>query len=209
MAFLAGESGLAGLAALSEAEVDPYRAAYWDKIADAGLDLTGGCFVDMDPFKSLRLPIIARLFPQARVVIMRRDPRDVVWSCFHTQFALTNAAMDFTSLEKTARHYDAVMRLIDRAVQRLPLQVFDLHYHRLVADFAGTTQALCDFCGLEWSPDLARFDRTAKMRGVSTASAGQVRKGLYDGTRQWEPYRAYLEPVLPILQPWIDRLGYT
>ena len=39
--------------------------------------------------------------------------------------------------------------------------------------------------------------------------AGQVQRGLYDGTRQWEPYAEYLAPVMPLLQPWIDRFGYA
>jgi hypothetical protein len=39
---------------------------------------------------------------------------------------------------------------------------------------------------------------------VGTASVTQVRRGLYDGSGQWQPYRRYLEPVLPLLQPWID-----
>jgi hypothetical protein len=63
---------------------------------------------------------------------------------------------------------------------------------------------LCDFLGLEWTDDLRRFDRTARRRGVSTASVTQVRRGLYDGSGQWRPYERYLEPVLPILKPWIE-----
>ena len=63
--------------------------------------------------------------------------------------------------------------------------------------------------GLEWTEDLRRFDRTARARGVSTASARQVRRGLFDGTRQWEPYAEYLAPVMPTLQPWIEKLGYA
>ncbi len=203
------QQGLPRLSALSEAEVAGYRAAYWDKVAASGIDCADKCFVDMDPLKGLRLPLIARLFPDARVIIMRRDPRDVVWSCFHTNFALTNAAMEFTTLERAARHYDAVMRLIEASLEHLPITAHVVHYHRLVRDFAATTQELCAFAGLPWSEDLARFDRTAMKRGVATASAGQVRKGLYDGTRQWEPYAGFLEPVLPILQPWIDKFGYA
>ncbi len=201
--------GLPRLSALSEAEAAGYRAVYWDKVAAAGIDCVGKCFVDMDPLKGLRLPLIARLFPKAQVIVMRRDPRDVVWSCFHTNFALTNAAMEFTTLERAARHYDAVMRLIEASLEHLPIKAHVVHYHRLVRDFAATTQELCAFAGLPWSEDLARFDRTAMKRGVATASAGQVRKGLYDGTRQWEPYARFLEPVLPILQPWIDKFGYA
>ncbi len=52
---------------------------------------------------------------------MRRDPRDVVWSCFHTHFALTNAALDFTTLAGTARHYAAMMELIELCRDQLAL----------------------------------------------------------------------------------------
>jgi tetratricopeptide (TPR) repeat protein len=206
--FLASADGMARLSRLSEDEVGRYRQAYWDKVETAGVSVRGRCFVDMDPLKSLRLPAIARLFPGARVLITRRDPRDVVWSCFHTNFALSNAAMAFTTLESTARHYDAVMRLTEAALERLPLNAHLVRYDSLVGDFEATTRAMCAFAGLPWSADLIRFDRTAKSRGVSTASASQVRKPLYDGTRQWEPYAPFLAEVMPILAPWIERFGY-
>ena len=208
MAFLASEGGPARLSGLSEADRGHFRRAYWDKVESAGIAAAGRSFVDMDPLKSLRLPVIARLFPEARVIITRRDPRDVVWSCFHTNFALSNAAMAFTTLESTARHYDAVMRLTEAALERLPLNVHVVRYDQLVGDFEATTRALCAFAGLPWSAELIRFDRTARSRGVSTASAAQVRKPLYDGTRQWEPYAPFLAEVMPILAPWIERFGY-
>ena len=158
--------------------------------------------------KGLHLPFIARLFPAARVIIMRRDPRDVVWSFFKTAIAPTSAAMEYTSLERAARHYDAMMRLIALALERLPLTVFELDYHRLVREFEPTTQALCGFVDIPWSEAVRRFDKTAQARGVSTASAGQVRKGLFDGSGQWRPYAAQFEPLMPLLQPWIERFGY-
>lgn len=208
MAFLTEPKGLAQLASLDEAGLQPYRQAYWDKVAQAGIDVSGQCFVDMDPLKGSRLPVIARLFPAARILVMRRDPRDVVWSCFHTQFALTNAALEFTSLERAARHYAALMELIDAAQTRFALNVHTVRYEGLVRDFEQETRAMCRFLRLEWSEELRRFDRTAKRRGVATASAGQVRKGLYDGSGQWRPYAAYFEPVMPILAPWIAKFGY-
>jgi hypothetical protein len=117
--------------------------------------------------------------------------------------------MDFTTLEGAARHYDAMMRLTEAALAQLPLAVHEVPYHRMVQQFDATTQDICAFADLPWSEDLRRFDRTARARGVSTASARQVRRGLFDGTRQWEPYAAYLEPVMPILAPWIEKLGYA
>ncbi|WP_225207069.1 tetratricopeptide repeat-containing sulfotransferase family protein [Novosphingobium huizhouense] len=206
-AFLV-EGGLAGLDALDESGLMPFRESYWRHVASAGLAVAGRCFVDMDPLKSIRLPLIARLFPDAHILLVRRDPRDVVWSCFRTNFALTNAAMDFTTLEGTARHYAALMTLIERARERLPLKLLEVPYHCLVQDFDAQTRAICAFIGQPWSENLRRFDRTAKTRGVATASARQVRRGLFDGTRQWERHAAFLATVEPILAPWVERLGY-
>ena len=208
-AFLAEAGGIHRLAALPGQDLRPFVAAYWDKVRGAGIDPTGRTFVDMDPLKATRLPLIARLFPQARILIMRRDPRDVVLSCFRTSFALTSAALEFTSLERAARHYDAMMHLIELARTRLPLAFHEVDYHALVRDFDGTTKALCAFLDLPWSDELRRFDRTARDRGVATASASQVRRGLYDGRGQWEPYARQFEPVMPILQPWIEKFGYA
>ena len=207
--FLAQPGGLERFNRLDEVALQPYRAAYWDGVARAGLEVAGACFVDMDPLKGTRLPLIARLFPQAKVLIMRRDPRDVVWSCFHTHFALTNAALDFTTLLGTARFYAAMMALTEQCRERLPLSIHELRYEALVRDFDAETRALCAFAGLPWSDALRQFGATAQRRGVATASAGQVRKGLYDGSGQWRPYAHHFEPVLPILQPWIERFGYA
>ena len=212
--FLTGDeraigAGIAAFAQLSDSELEPLRQAYWDKVHSAGVPQGTPHFVDMDPMKGLHLPFIARLFPAARVVIMRRDPRDVVWSCFKTPFAPTTGTMEFTTLERAARHYDAMMQLVALALDRLPLNVLELDYHRLVRDFDATTRVLCSFTGIPWSEAVRRFDKTAATRGVSTASAGQVRKGLYDGSGQWRPYARQLEPVMPILQPWIERFGYA
>lgn len=208
-AFLAEPGGIAHLAAQPPASLASYVQAYWDKVRAAGPDPAGQTFVDMDPLKTTRLPIIARLFPHARILIMRRDPRDVVLSCFRTSFALTSAALEFTSLERAARHYDAMMRLIETARSRLPLSFHTVDYHALVGSFDETTQALCGFLDLPWDENLRRFDRTARDRGVATASASQVRRGLFDGRGQWQPFARQLEPVLPILQPWIERFGYA
>jgi tetratricopeptide (TPR) repeat protein len=208
-AFLVDGDGIARLAALDAEGAKPYREAYWAKIAAArATPPTGGMFVDMDPLKATRLPIISRLFPNARVLIMRRDPREVVWSCFHTNFALTNATYEYTDLERTARHYDAMMRLTELCLGKLPLNTHIVRYDRIVRDFDAETMRLCAFVGVPWSKDLRHFDRTALKRGVATASAAQVRKPLYDGTRQWERYAKQLAPVRPILQPWVERFGF-
>lgn len=211
--FLSGSpaqiaDGVADFMRLDSGAILTLRSAYWARTVAAGIEPDAKAFVDMDPLKGTRLPFIARLFRNARILIMRRDPRDVVWSCFKTNFAMTSNTFEYSSIERAARHYDAMMRLTDLALAKLPLSAMDVDYRALTRDPDGVTQQICSFAGLDWSPDIRNFDSTADKRGVGTASAAQVRKGLYDGSGQWKPFARWLEPVLPILAPWIERYGH-
>ena len=203
-AFLTGE-GIPRLATSSDAELNVLRAAYWRRVAETGIDVAGKTFVDMDPSKSMGLPVIARLFPDAKIVIMRRDPRDVIWSCFRRAFVYSPMTLEFSSLERAAIHYDAVMRLTQTCISVFPLNKHVLHYEELVRDFDATTQGLCAFLGIPWSAVMKDFGSTARSGRVKTASAAQVRGALFDGSGQWRNYADKLEPILPILEPWIDK----
>ncbi|MET0269588.1 MAG: sulfotransferase [Sphingomonas sp.] len=208
-ALLANDGAMPPLDALDPGLLARLRAGYWRRVTAMAGDVAGRAFVDMNPFNGIKLPMIARLFPQARIVVMRRDPRDVVLSCYRINFTPSPAAYAFSDLAETARHYDAQMRLTALCMERLPLAFHELRYDRLVADFTPTVRALADFTGLEWTDAFHAFDRTAQARGVRTASATQVRRGLYDGGGQWRRYAGELAPVLPILAPWVERLGFT
>jgi tetratricopeptide (TPR) repeat protein len=206
-ALLANDGTMPDLDALDPGLVERLRTAYWERVRQLGGDVAGKVLVDMNPFNGIKLPIIARLFPDARIVIMRRDPRDVILSCFRINFTPGSAAWAFSEQTETARHYDALMRLIDRCRENLPLAYHEVRYDRLVAEFEPTVRALADFIGLGWTDEFLRFDRTAKARGVRTASETQVRKGLYNGGGQWRRYAEEFASVHPILAPWIERFG--
>ena len=208
--ILGSAEGFGTFARLPETRIEALRDDYWSRASSAvGTALSGKLFIDMDPFKGTRLPYLARLFPKAKYVITRRDPRDVVWSCFHTNFAFNAGTAMFGTLENTARHYAATWSIIEETLGSLPLDWIELRYESLVRDFDETTQALCSFLDVPWSEDVRQFDRTAKRRGVSTASATQVRQGLYDGSGGWRRYEQQLSTVEPILRPWIERFGYV
>lgn len=192
---------------LDPALVARLRAAYWTRVRTYAGPVDGCVFVDMNPLNGTKLPIIARLFPNARIAIMRRDPRDVVLSCFRINFTPSTAAWAFSDLDEAARHYDALMRLTELCRERFSLAFHEVRYDKLVTDFEPTVRALAAFAGIPWTDDFRRFDRTARSRGVRTASATQVRRGLYDGRGQWRRYEEALTPVLPILDPWVRRFA--
>ncbi len=196
------------LDAMPAEQIAALRAAYWQRVRGYAGDVAGKHFIDMNPLGGSKLPIIARLFSQARMLLMRRDPRDIVLSCYRINFSPSPAAWAFSDLEDAARHYAALMTLTELCRERLPLAFHEVRYDRLVSDFEGEVRAMAQFVGLEWTEAFRRFDRTAQTRGVQTASATQVRRGLYDGRGQWRRYADQLAPALPILQPWVERFGF-
>ena len=129
-------------------------------------------------------------------------------SCFRQNFRVSAPALAFTRLDEAARHYAATMALTELCLAAMPLARHVVRYDALVGDFDRVTQALCAFTGIPWSPALRRFDTVARRRGVTTASATQVRRGLFDGGGRWRRYADQLAPVLPVLEPWVGRLGF-
>lgn len=197
------------LATLDAATADELRRNYWSNVRGFGIEPSGKVFVDKLPLTTLWLPYVAKLFPKAKILFARRDPRDVVLSCFRRRFLMNGAMYDFTDLVEAARFYSGTMALAEVYHRMLTLDWYVHRHEDLVSDFEGETRRLCDFLNLPWTDTLADFAQTAKRRDVQTPSASQVRRGLYsDGLAQWRRYGEALAPIFPILQPWVDRFGY-
>ena len=208
-AFLASGAGLERLAAIGEAEAEAWRARYWAQVADHGVDVAGRLFLDKAPAATEDLPLVAKLFPDAKLLFAIRDPRDVVLSCLRQNFRMNAMTYAFTDLVETAGCYDACMRLADTYRARLPLELMEVRHEDLLADFAGGLARICGFLGIELQPAMLDVARTAQRRVVRTPSAAQVRQGLNTaGLGRWRAYAGPLGPVLPVLAPWAERFGY-
>jgi len=166
--------------------------------------------IDKLPLNLLWAGPIQRLFPDARFILALRHPGDCVLSCFMHNFEPNPAMASFLELEHTAALYDQIFGLWEQYARLLPLQVHRLRYEDLVADFEPTVRGLLDFLGVDWDDAVSRYQETAKARKmIRTPSYSQVIQPLYrHASGRWERYRAFLEPVLPILQPWIEHHGY-
>lgn len=208
--FFLDNDTLGALSALSGSELQKRVDAYWTRIAGHGLDVAGRTFIDKQPSLTLYLPLIARMFPAAKVIFARRDPRDVVLSCYRRSFTMNRTIYEFTDLETLAIYYSAVMSLAETFMAELPL-AFHVHRHEaLVADFDGEVAKLCAAIGLDFDPGMRDFVETAKRRDVRTPSALQVTEGLNaSGVGHWRSYASHLAPTVPHLQPWLDRFGYA
>lgn len=208
--YLTNVATLDRLASVSGEEAAQQRAEYWALIRTFNMVPDGKTVVDKMPLYTVKLPIITKLFPGAKVLFALRDPRDVVLSCFRRPFQINSGMYQFVTLEGSARYYDAVMRLAEVYRRKLPLDLHVIRYENLVVDFENETRAVCEFLDIDWRASLHDFAANAAERQIRTPSAAQVRAGLYaTGAGQWRRYERHLEPIMPILEPWIKHFGYN
>src|SRR5262249_6880567 len=76
--FMGDARDLTALERASEEELRPWRQAYWNRVREGEIEVSGKVFVDKYPMSTLKLPLIARLFPNAKILFACRDPREVV-----------------------------------------------------------------------------------------------------------------------------------
>ena len=193
----------------TEADLERARQAYWDRVRDAEVDVSGKVFVDKYPMNTLKLPLIARLFPNAKILFAYRDPREVVLACFRRRFKMNPATYELLTLPGAAALYDVTMRLGELMRPVFGGHWRDVRYESLVADFAGEMRGICEFLRLDWIAGLDDFAQRARERERSTPSTAQLARGL-DRTSNvhWKNYSAALEPLLPGLGKWVKRFGY-
>ena len=207
--YLREPEGLDRLARAQQSELESFRTRYWQRVAEHGARIEGKLFVDKHPLNALKLPLIARLFPSARVLFAVRDPRDVIFSCFRRRFRMSKPYYQLLSLQGAAAFYDAVMQLTLRLDTLLQMPTAEVRLESVIADFEGEAHRICEFIGLEWSSSLRDFAARSRDRSIATPSAAQLAGGLStSGIGQWRPYRKHLASVLPLLEPWITRFGY-
>ncbi len=186
------------------------RRAYWRRVEQSLPENgKGAVYVDKLPLNLAVLPLIHLLFPESKIILALRDPRDVIVSCFRSRFVLNAAMVQFLSLENAARYYDVIMTAAEISRARLPLQLHVLRYEDLVSDFRDETRKLVDFLGLPWSDEVLNYAETASRRTIRTPSATQVIRPIYSSSiAQWKRYESQLAPVLPMLEPWVRKFGY-
>jgi Flp pilus assembly protein TadD len=178
------------LETMSGEEITQWRARYraWARESVDG-DPATMRLVDQLPLNIVRLGLVNRLFPDAKVIVALRDPRDACLRCFMQHFQINEATANFCDLGATARLYGAIMDLWFQYRDALTLPWIEYRHEDLVSDTEGTTRRVLDFLDEPWTDDITQE--------VPTHSVGR-----------WWRYQEFLSPIMPILQPHIDALGY-
>ena len=198
------------LGKIDSAEANALRRRYFDALGQMQPPTPGATVVDKFPLHMAEMPLIHRIFPDAKVIFVERHPYDAVLSCFMANFQLNAAMRSFTDLEEAALTYDAVFDAWTRATSLLPIAVHRVRYERMVTNLEDEMRPLLEFLELPWDPRvLDNQASAAKREHIRTASYSQVTERIYRrAIARWERYREQMQPVIPILRPWAERMGY-
>ncbi len=149
--------------------------------------------VDKNPRNLFNLPLILQALPQAKVLVLERDPMDSAFSNFKELFqgGAYGYSYDFAAL---AAHVNVARRWTRHWAQAAPDAVRIVRYESLVTDAEATVDGLLGFLGLPHAPSLA--DITRNDAPVATASSAQVREPINDrGIGAWRRYAPQLDPL--------------
>lgn len=207
--MLLEKPGAERLGALTPADIANIRRGYFELAAlETGAPLADRVLVDKLPLHSLALPLIARVFPEATLVLSLRDPRDVVLSCLRRRFQMNAAMFELLRPADAINYYEAVMELVETCRSKLPVELHEVRHEALVADLEGEVTRLLGLVGLDWEPAVADFTGRAAAR-MRTPSDIQLQRGLNsEGVGHWRHYAASMSPWLPRLNRWVKRWGY-
>ena len=64
-----------------------------------GEPIAGRMHLDKNPAYNLTIPLVLRFFPETRLIVALRDPRDVVLSCYLRYLPLNSVSVRFLDIE--------------------------------------------------------------------------------------------------------------
>ncbi|KZC42095.1 MULTISPECIES: tetratricopeptide repeat-containing sulfotransferase family protein [Rhodanobacter] len=208
---LFGQHYPADLANLTQTEADQLRAVYFRRVDRALPDRGRRRLVDKNPLNMLCLPMIMRLFPQARIILCLRHPCDVLLSCYMQPFRSPAFMVLCSSLQRLADGYVQAFGQWQKQVEVFAPQLLEWRYESVVSRFEASVAGLGEFLGIEDASPMARFSEHARSKSfISTPSYAQVTQGINgNAVGRWHAYREWFEPVLPTLRPVMKQLGYA
>ncbi len=150
-----------------------------------------------------------RVFPELKVIIALRDPRDVVVSCFFLNIMLNATNVNFLSLERTVKHYADLMDTWLRMRELGGFDWIETCYEDVVLNMEKEGRKATEFLGLPWHPNQARFHETARQKVLYAPTYHDVTQPVYArAVGRWELYAEALHPFQARLAPYGRAFGY-
>ena len=196
---------------LSIARLNILRRLYTQALLrEAGPAGAGKLLLDKNPSPTARLPLWLKVFPELRVLVALRDPRDVILSCYFQNIPLNATNVNFLSFERIARHYADLMDIWLAVREWEGFAWLEVRYEDTVADLEKEGQRVTSFLGLVWHDDQGRFYEKSRSKQLYSPTYQDVTRPVYSrSVARWRAYEKHLAPILPALEPYCRTFGYA
>lgn len=202
------------LASLDEDYLDELRQHYFQLAKHYIGDNTFAehdLLLDKNPLLLLQLPLILRLFPDAKIVLALRHPLDAVLSCYMQNFVSDARLGNFTGWQTSFQYYRMIFDIYHNFKTVLKWQEHKIKYEDLVDDMQGQMLSLMRFFDIQADHQaFAQFSQLSQKKIIRTPSNPQVKQGIYQSAKgRWHNYLKYVQPHIPIVKGYIDKFGYA
>lgn len=153
--------------------------------------------VDRLAMNFLYLGPIHMALPQAKIIVLERDPVDTCFTLYKTLF---EGLYPFTyDLTEVAKYFVEYQRLMQHWQSTIGDSIHVVNYEALVNNPEVNVASLLEFCGLP--VEEVCFDLFGSTATPEIAAESQTRQQYFETSIGcWRPYEKHLKPVLDILR---------
>jgi tetratricopeptide (TPR) repeat protein len=170
---------------------EAWARAYFERLGP--IPATATHTTDKMPLNFPYVGLARFLFPNARFICIRRNPRDACVSMFCQPLNDSYpAAVDLEWLGQFHTLFESYMTWWD---EQEPGGMLSVRYEDAISDQEAATRKMLEFVGLPWDPACLAF--SANPRVVTTLSNVQVRRPLSaESIGRWKAFEPYLAPLI-------------
>jgi tetratricopeptide (TPR) repeat protein len=167
--------------------------------------------LDKNPAYNLTIPLVLRFFPETRLIVALRDPRDVVLSCYLRYLPLNAVSVRFLDAQRTAERYALDMTAWLKYREIVDVPWCEIRYEDTVADAEKQARRALDTLSLPWENQVLDYRRRLlDTKRVTSPTYAAVAEPIYTrAIGRWKNYERLLEPAMKTLEPFIREFGYT
>jgi tetratricopeptide (TPR) repeat protein len=175
-----------------------------------GSPIGGRLLIDKNPSLTFLIPQFLRIFPELKILVALRDPRDVCLSCFMQPFfPIGQTSSAYLSLEGTVNEYTELMQMWRTVAPMIEGHFIQIRYEDMVDDLESVSRQSLDFLGLTWDERVLRFNEHAGRKMVRSPTYADVTQPVFKrAVGRWRNYEKYLAPQLEKLEPFVKAFGY-
>ena len=124
--------------------------------------------VDKLPHNFENVGLIKFLFPKAKIISVRRDPRDIALSNYFTDYAAKHGGMgfayDLTWIGEQLADHNLLMH---HWQQTFPGEILEVQYEDVVEDTEGMARKMLDYIGVAWEPQVLNLGSSQKTENIA------------------------------------------